>query len=95
MLAWKRCEETTLVQYASLKLLFEDLNLEYFIFWLKISMIHPGHEEASSGRGWAQKCSSGDAAEQLACEMCPLEFRSGSSDGFVQPEWALPWLHLC
>lgn len=69
MLAWKRCKEAALVQYSSLKLLFEDLNLEYFIFWLKISVIHPGPEVASSGSDWARKCSCEAVAEQLGCEM--------------------------
>lgn len=95
ILAWKRCKEATLVQYSSLKLLFEDLNLEYFIFWLKNSMIHPGPEEASSGSDWGQKCGSGAVAEWLGCEMWPLQSLLSSSDGFLQPGWPLPWLHPC
>lgn len=68
MLAWKRCKKAILVQYSPLKLPFEDLNLEYVIFCLKISMIHPGPEEASSGSDWGQKCNSGAVAE-LGCEV--------------------------
>lgn len=68
MLAWNKCKEATSVHHSSLKLLFEDLNLEYLFFWLKISMIHPEPGEDSSGGDWGQKCGSG----AVKCDFCKV-----------------------